>query len=171
MASKGKATLNQPYEAFARTLEGHVKSEEKAIALYERLLTLQDPLVSTVVNLILDDERHHHAMLLETALKLGKEYWAKRAVEIGRQIPESAVKWARRDVETLRNGEAIGARELATPAQRYLKSEDIGAQVVTTWAVMDSTKHEALLTLLAEYLGDQVESAQRGREMTETGAM
>ncbi len=171
MANKGKAALNQSYEAFAQALQKHVKSEKKAIDVYDRLLTLQDPIVSLIAKLILDDERHHHAILLETAQKMGQDYWAKRAAELGGQIPEAAVRRAIRDVESLRTGEVVGAREMQLLAEKYLKSEDLAAQVVTTWAGIDSTKHEALLALLEEYLRDQDASGRRERELADTGAM
>lgn len=170
-AKQTAAGSSQPYEEFAQALQAHVKSEERTIETYERLLTLQDPLVTQIVDLILNDERHHHALMLETVAKMGKDYWAKRAADLGRQLPEVALRRSLREVVELRNGEAIGAVELSTLAEKYLKTEDLSARAMALWTAQDSTKHELLLQLLADYLEQQLASARWERAAAETGAI
>lgn len=160
------------YRAFAQALEGHVKAEEQALQSYERLLTVQDPIVSLIANLILEDERHHHALLQQTAQRMqDPAYWTTRAQEIGRQIPEEVALRAERGVAGLIQLEGDGARHLQALAKKYLKSADISAHAVTTWMALDSKKHQALLQLLDGYLREQAASAQEGRIAMESGAL
>jgi len=133
-------------------LAKHGSEEGKILADYERVAaTASDPAVRYLVDLIMDDERRHHRILVELATAMA---WNTLGSE---RSPIPTLGW-RPDEEvaaatrTLREYEEQDRHELQT-----LKRELRPFEETTLWALMvelmilDTEKHTAILKFLERY--------------------
>src|SRR5688572_7414018 len=78
-------------ERLIRRIEEHITSEKDAIELYRLVqVELPDPVLATIMRLIVEDEEHHHRALRRMVTALGLAKTDDRAIVPQLGEPESA---------------------------------------------------------------------------------
>jgi rubrerythrin len=124
-------------ELLLRTMEQHIRGEAGALVQYERLAQVSDPIVSLVMQLILEDEQRHHALLERIAATLRDALnWTRSADAFPSTMPTEGV-----------------APELASLARTLIKEEQDGARALRELAArergIDGGLDSALLEMMA----------------------
>ncbi len=164
MKQSKQPDIGGPYVAYAKSIERHAATEADALVVLERLATTPDPFMRLIAELVLEDERHHHALMLQIAKTMKSSgYIVDRAKEADAPLTEEAAFVAQREVAKLVRGEIGGIALLRALATQFLRDEDVSAQALTEWMVLDSEKHANLLTLLERHLKRATERAREER--------
>jgi rubrerythrin len=135
-------------ERLIRTIEAHIASERDAIELYRRLQTdLPDPVLATIMRLIVEDEEHHHHALrrMATALRQGTPDAPAMVPRMESAEPaRSVLHETIAQLESAAEDERKGASEFRELARNESRDNAFIALLLELMA-MDSEKHERML--------------------------
>lgn len=137
-------------ERFQHVLETHASMEEDSLAEYRALAAQsRDPVVKTLMELILDDEQRHHALLRRMATRLADDiHWthSPEALEVDRGPIASgpAIEATRRFVREEREG----ARHLRAMRDDAALIHDGFFALLLEVMARDSEKHERILRFI-----------------------
>lgn len=155
-----KKGSNEWWTQLSAAFDAHVRSEAHSIEEYERLHdVLDDPGTRFLLNLILEDERRHHALF---------ERLASAARNEGDAPPEPQL-------------DADAVAQLAEPTRRYLADEredrhhlerlrrELGGRHAGLWSLLielldlDTQKHVRILEYLDACVTEAATPPKRGR--------
>lgn len=141
-------------EPLIQIIEDHVARERDAIDLYHHLQTeLPDPVVASILRLIVADEEHHHRALrvLANALRLGQ---TKGRPVVPRVIPggsdRSVLSETAAQLEAAGQDERDGAERFRQLARAERNRGNLFTALLFELMALDSEKHELMLSYAVE---------------------
>lgn len=148
-----------PVERLLQTVEAHIAAEAETLPTYERLgRESGDPVVDLVMQMIVEDEVHHHGLLRRIGASLRDAlYWSHSAEALPAAFQPTArtSPQAVADAGELIKEELDGARKLHQVAREQRKLSGGLVSVLIEAMAQDSEKHARLLqfvqTRLAEH--------------------
>jgi hypothetical protein len=136
-ATRPAARVSSPIERLLETIDGHARVEAQAQEQYARLAQTGDPVIALVMQLILQDEERHHALLQRIAASLRDGLtWSASDNALPTVLPASR---------------AIPRRSLTT-VRELLKEERAGAQLLWRMAAEEHDINGGLDALLLEMM-------------------
>jgi hypothetical protein len=145
---------SNPIASLQEAIERHVLSEADAIREYERIArTSTDSLVATLMRMILEDERHHHAVFQGMESILADMAAGLQAPSAQQSVPDadSAAVLAREAAEERDNA----ARLLALARDQGDLCEGMFGLLLELMA-RDSQKHERILAFASQRMGGAI---------------
>ncbi len=136
-------------------VQTHIDAERADIEGYRALCASRDPVVTELMQLLVEDEERHHALLLRLAARLEDDlYWERSAdplpSERGQVAPDARRMLAR--VREFIRHEHIGAHRLHELACEARDLRRPLASLLLETMVLDSQKHETVLWHIARRL-------------------
>ena len=141
-------------EHLLSAVERHVETESAAMDAYTRLATSADPVVALIAGLVLDDERHHHVLMLRVAATLRDALqWTRSPDALPGDVLDAPS--AEKTLSTLRalvREEHEGAAALRSLARPEVRRFDGLMALLLDLMAADSDKHEHALRFLVHRL-------------------
>jgi rubrerythrin len=141
-------------ERLIGTIEQHIRSEQDTIDLYRRLQSeLPDPVLATIMRLIVEDEQHHHGALrqMATVLRLGTPTAPAIVPRPDLGDPARSVLHPTiSQLEVAAQDERKGADEFRQLARNEENGRDPLIALLLELMAMDSEKHERMLRFVLD---------------------
>jgi hypothetical protein len=140
-------------------IQTHIREEQESILAYERVgRAFDDPVIASIIQLILDDEARHHAGLERIASMFTRALnWS--APPEPQASPAINVNEAIRELRVLADEERRGVSDLSGLARRSRDGHDDLCAVLLESMAMDSDKHARLLELVIQRLAARAQRA------------
>ena len=147
-----------PAERFEHVIEAHVANEAEHVAEYRAFAAqAKDPLVATLLSLVVEDEERHHALMRRMALRLRDDIEMTRSLDalevfpMGRGGTAGLAERSRAYADDERQGAKV-LRDLAREAGHMYGGAF--ALLLETMA-RDSEKHELVMRFIVRRLADE----------------
>jgi hypothetical protein len=140
-------------------VEAHVRDESLSVETYERIgRETRDPVLAVVMELLVEDETHHYALLQRIATSLEAHLnWATDSpvLPTGDEPPRQTDPEMVEAVRELEDEERRGAQQLRDLAHRERTPETGLPCLLLETMAADSDKHAHLLAFVAEHLASR----------------
>jgi rubrerythrin len=143
-----------------QAIDRHVSEEESSVEAYRRLARdTPDPVVATVMRLLVEDEERHHRLFQQIGRALEDRLnWAPVQSDCTTTPPD--VGWLGR-VRAFEADERRGADALRTLAHRAQQAREPLLSHLLQAVAMDSDKHAHLLRFVAQRLASTSRAASQ----------
>ncbi len=143
-------------EELLSIMEAHVTGEAKHIDGYRRLTdAIADPVVSVLMDLVIEDEDRHHDLLRRMASRLRSDIDAMSVAGALPYAPSAKGRWAKDIaglVEDYARDEIAGSREMRRLARECRALYDGLLGLLLDTMADDSEKHERIMRFILKRL-------------------
>ena len=151
-------TLPSTTEDLLAILSAHVDGESEHIEAYRRLAhTIEDPIVKLLMDLMVEDERRHHELMLRMAARLRDDLEATRSVYALPYAPSprnGRLRAFAAVVEEYARDERKDTRELRRLADNAGLIYDGVFRLILETMADDSAKHERVMRFVLRRIAE-----------------